>query len=137
MTRKIIALLAITFLVGVLGIRVQGQNADGDTKVIEVSAKKYQFDPTEIRVKKGGKVELKVHSVDETHGIKLSLTPEGGKESMPGLLFDKPEDNGKVEKGQDQILKFVAQQVGTYDFKCAKVCGMHHGSMKGKLIVEE
>ena len=138
MTRKIIALLSITFLAGILGIRVQAQDVDGETKVIEVSAKKYQFDPAEIHVKKGSKVELKVHSVDEPHGIKLSLTPEGSKEeTTAGLLFDKPEDNGKVEKGQDQILKFVAQQAGTYDFKCAKVCGMHHGSMKGKLIVEE
>jgi len=53
------------------------------------------------------------------------------------LVFDNPQDNGKVERGKDQILDFVAQQVGTYEFKCAKLCAMHHGRMKGKLIVEE
>jgi cytochrome c oxidase subunit 2 len=138
MTRKLVTLLSITFLAIIPGIRAQAQDANGETKVIEVSAKKYQFDPTEIHVKKGTTVELKVHSVDDTHGIKLALVPEGSKsDSTPGLLFDKPEDNGKVEKDQDQVLKFVAQQPGTYDFKCAKVCGMHHGSMKGKLIVDE
>lgn len=109
-----------------------------ETQTIEVTAKKYEFTPSEIRVKKGAKVRLKVHSVDETHGIRLSLYPEGAKDkSAPGLLFDHPETNGKVKKGEDQILEFVAQQQGTYEFKCAKLCGMHHGRMKGKLIVEE
>jgi len=140
MRRHILFLVAITVFGVNLGIRAQtpDSNANGSTKVIEVSAKKYKFDPAEIHVKKGTRVELKVHSVDETHGIKLSLTPEGSKEnSTPGLIFDKPGDNGKVEKDQDQILDFVAQQPGAYEFKCAKVCGIHHGKMKGKLIVED
>jgi cytochrome c oxidase subunit II len=145
MRGKIIAFAAIGLAGGIMlcgpqGTRAQTRDASssGSTKMIEVSAKKYEFDPAEIHVKKGTRVELKVHSVDETHGIKLSLTPEGGDEkASPGLLFDKPEDNGKVEKHQDQVLDFVAQQAGTYDFTCAKLCGIHHGKMKGKLIVED
>lgn len=110
---------------------------DQSAQVIEVSAKKYDFTPSEIRVKMGTKVQLKVHSVDETHGIKLDLYPEGSKDkSTLGLVFVEPEDNGRVEKRQDQVLDFVAQQPGTYEFKCAKVCGIHHGSMKGTLVVE-
>lgn len=119
---------------------VQGskvEQAEG-TQVIEVAAKKYEFTPEEIHVKKGSQVQLKVHSTDEDHGIKLNLYPEGSKDkSSPGLVFDNPQDNGKVEKGKDQVLVFVAKQAGTYEFKCAKVCGIHHGRMKGKLIVEE
>jgi cytochrome c oxidase subunit II len=107
-------------------------------QVIEVSAKKYEFTPTEIRVKAGAKVELKVHSEDETHGVKLDVFPEGSTDkSKPGLLFAVPDQNGKVAKGVDQVIDFVAQEPGTYDFKCAKVCGLSHGKMKGKLIVEE
>jgi cytochrome c oxidase subunit II len=119
----------------VLARGTAGQNAA--PRVIEISAKKYEFDPAEIKVKKGEKVELKVHSVDETHGVKLSPYPEGTKDKgMPGLAFEQPEANGKVTKGTDQVLDFVAQQEGTYDFACAKVCGLGHGKMKGKLIVE-
>ncbi|MGA7906617.1 MAG: cupredoxin domain-containing protein [Candidatus Sulfotelmatobacter sp.] len=138
MRASVFALAVISLFGGMLSVGEQAPNTNADsTKVIEVSARKYDFDPAEIHVKKGTRVELKVHSVDETHGIKLSLIPEGSKEkSNPGLLFDKPEDNGKVEKGHDQILDFVAQQPGTYEFKCARVCGIHHGRMKGKLIVE-
>jgi cytochrome c oxidase subunit 2 len=109
----------------------------GAPKVIEVSAKKYEFSPAEIRVKTGEKVELRVHSVDETHGVKLSLYPEGAKDKKtPGLVFETPEENGKVAKGTDQVLDFAAKEPGTYDFVCAKFCGFGHDKMKGKLIVE-
>jgi cytochrome c oxidase subunit II len=106
-------------------------------RVIEVSAKKYEFTPAEIHVKKGERVELKVHSVDETHGIKIDVYPEGTKDkTSPGLVFGHPETNGKVEKSVDQAVDFVANEPGTYDFKCAKLCGMGHRHMQGKLIVE-
>ncbi|MGA7918001.1 MAG: cupredoxin domain-containing protein [Candidatus Acidiferrales bacterium] len=106
-------------------------------RAIEVSAKKYEFTPAEIHVKQGERVELKVHSVDEMHGIKIDVYPEGAKDkTKPGLLFDHPETNGKVEKNVDQVLDFVAVEPGTYDFKCAKLCGMGHRHMQGKLIVE-
>ena len=106
-------------------------------QVIEISAKKYEFTPGEIHVKKGAHVELRVHSEDATHGVKLDLWPEGATDkSTPGLLFDQPDENGKVKKGADQVVAFVAQEPGTYDFKCAKFCGFGHDKMKGKLIVD-
>ena len=121
--------------------RAQGsdnQTAAAQVQIIEVSAKKYEFTPSEIHVKKGARVELKVHSEDETHGVKLDVYPQGTKDkSKPGLLFDQPKENGKVTKGVDQVVDFVAQEPGTYDFKCAKLCGLGHDHMKGKLIVEE
>jgi cytochrome c oxidase subunit 2 len=107
-------------------------------KVIEISAKKYEFTPNEIRVKKGERVQLKVRSVDTTHGAKLEVYPEGQKDkSTPGLKFTEPDQNGKVQKDVDQVIEFVAVEAGTYDIKCAKLCGMGHGRMKAKLIVEE
>jgi heme/copper-type cytochrome/quinol oxidase subunit 2 len=51
-------------------------------------------------------------------------------------LFDQPDQNGKVTKGVDQILDFTAETPGSYDFKCAKICGMGHGRMKGSLVVD-
>ena len=120
--------------------RTQGSepNNGGAVKVIEISAKKYEFVPSEIRVKKGEKVQLKVHSEDVTHGAKLEAYPEGQKgKSTPGLKFTEPDQNGKVQKNVDQVIEFVAVEAGTYEIKCAKLCGMGHGRMKGKLLVEE
>jgi cytochrome c oxidase subunit 2 len=117
----------------------RAQSSDTATpQVIEVSAKKYEFTPGEIHVKKGAKIQLKVHSEDETHGVKLDAFPEGTKDkSKPGLIFDPPNENGKVTKGVDQVVDFVAREPGTYVFKCAKVCGLGHDRMKGKVIVDE
>ncbi|HEY2460499.1 MAG TPA: cupredoxin domain-containing protein [Candidatus Acidoferrum sp.] len=129
--------LSLTVALSAVPAHSKSAQSDSNTKVIELSAKKYEFNPTEIRVPKGTKVELHVHSVDETHGAKLEIYPEGAKKSgAPGLVFDHPEENGKVSKDADQVLKFTAQEPGTYDFKCAKLCGFGHGRMKGKLIVE-
>ena len=120
--------------------RTQGSdpnNAEA-VKVIEISAKKYEFTPNEIRVKKGERVQLRVHSVDTTHGAKLVVYPEGSKDKVtPGLKLTDPSQNEKVEKNVDQVIDFVAVEAGTYEIKCAKLCGMGHGRMKGKLIVEE
>ncbi|HET9180960.1 MAG TPA: cupredoxin domain-containing protein [Candidatus Angelobacter sp.] len=135
--RTLISLLVITFFAASLFAATQNAVANGPVQVIEVSARKYEFTPNVIHVKDGARVELKVHSIDATHGIKLSLYPEGSKDkSSPGLLFDNPKDNGKVEKGKDQVLTFVAQRPGTYDFKCSKFCGFGHHRMKGKLVVD-
>lgn len=120
--------------------RTQGAEANdaGVVKVIEISAKKYEFIPAEIRIKKGERVQLKIHSVDTTHGAKLILYPEGSKDkATPGLKLTDPNQNEKVEKNVDQVLDFVAVEAGTYEIKCAKLCGLGHGRMKGKLIVEE
>lgn len=109
----------------------------GTPKIIDISAKKYEFSPAEVRVKKGEKVEMRVHSVDDTHGIKIDVYAEGVKDQgTPGLVFEHPEQNGKVQKNADQVLDFVAATPGIYEFKCAKVCGSGHGRMQGKLIVE-
>jgi cytochrome c oxidase subunit II len=116
----------------------QQQVAAPSPRVIDISARKYEFTPNEIQVKQGEAVELRVHSEDETHGLKLDRYPEGAKaKGDPGLVFGQPDQNGKVIKGVDQVVDFTAQQPGTYDFKCAKICGIGHGRMKGKVIVAQ
>jgi len=138
--RKVLLSAAALLGVSMLAHWAAFAQAPGDRtapQVIEISAKKYEFTPSEIHVKKGTHVELRVHSEDATHGVKLDLYPEGAADkSMPGLLFDRPDENGKVKKGIDQVLDFMAQEPGTYDFKCAKFCGFGHDKMKGQLIVD-
>ncbi len=107
-------------------------------QTIEMTAKKYEYTPGEIRVKKGARVQLKIRALDRTHGFKISLYPEGAAESgTPGLRFEPPQDNWKLEKEQERVIAFVAERAGTYPFKCSNFCGLGHRGMKGKLIVEE
>jgi cytochrome c oxidase subunit 2 len=113
-------------------------NAQDDTRVIAVTAKRYEFNPAEIRVKKGEKVRLKVRALDRAHGLEFKLYPEGAREEgPPGLLFAEGQRNWKLEKDQEREIEFVAERPGTYNFKCSVFCGWRHPGMKGKLIVEE
>ena len=111
-------------------------SAEG-VQVITVTAKRYEFAPAPIRVKQGTKVRLNITALDHAHGFKISPVPEGGKTGgESGLVFSSPQDCTKIEKGQTATVEFVAQKAGTYPFRCCVVCGFHHHSMKGELVVE-
>jgi plastocyanin len=110
--------------------------ADG-VQVIAVTAKKYEFDPSPIRVKQGTKVQLKISATDRSHGFIISNIPDGAAiGSKAGLVFSSPQDCRKIEEGKTEIVEFVAQTPGTYSFRCCVHCGWHHRGMKGELIVE-
>ena len=74
-TKRLLSLFLAAGLLVTAGLAspANAPQADQNTRVIEVSAKKYEFSPNEIRAIRGAKVELKVHSVDETHGVKLDV----------------------------------------------------------------
>ena len=120
--------------------RPQSPAATDSPHVIEVVAKTFEFVPNEIHVKAGERVQIKLHSADRAHGLKLNLYPEGASEDgPPGLVFDHPQDDAKVDKHKDRVIEFVAARAGTYDFKCSVQCSMGHGHdrMTGKLVVDE
>ncbi len=131
-----IALFAIGSVVA--SPRHQDSAAAPAVQVIERSGNKYALDPADIHVKKGTRVQLKLHSVDKEHGIKIDPYAEGAKkDGPPGLKFEGKNDTGKVVKGADGTLEFVAEQPGTYRFECSIFCGFGHGRMKGKITVDE
>jgi cytochrome c oxidase subunit 2 len=122
-----------------LNCGVRSVAAQGEVKEITVSAKKYEFGPTEIRVKAGTRVRLVVTSADREHGIEISPVADGAdKKAGPGLKFDasvsKPEF--KLAQGQAVPIEFTAELPGTYSFKCSVLCGVGHHNMKGQIIVE-
>jgi cytochrome c oxidase subunit 2 len=111
--------------------------ASQGVQVIEVTAKKYEYSPVPIRVKLGSKVQLKITSLDRTHGFKINLYPDGADaKGDPGLVFSSPEDCFKIETGTPTVVEFIARTPGTYSFHCCNRCGLGHGGMKGQLIVE-
>lgn len=96
-------------------------SGEAETAVFTIKAKQWEFEPAAITVKKGQKVQLKISSVDVTHGFSL------------------PEFKVRVnlEPGQTQTVEFVASQAGTFTFSCSVFCGDGHGGMKGTLVVKE
>jgi cytochrome c oxidase subunit II len=86
---------------------------------IKVTAKKFNFEPGKITVRKGDRVRLVVTSVDVDHGIGIR---EFG--------IDK-----SVKKGTTEVIEFVADKEGKFTFVCSVFCGDGHPEMTGELIV--
>ncbi len=108
-----------------------------NVRVIQVTAKKYEFDPSPIRVRQGSRVQLKITARDHVHGLKISEFADGDQSrTKPGLVLTSGQDCVRIEKGQTATVEFVAQSPGTYPFRCCVRCGWHHRAMKGQLIVE-
>ena len=85
----------------------------GGARHVDVTAKKFSFEPSEINLKKGETVTLTLHSNDATHGMVI----EG-----LGVRIEAP-------KGQDKDITLTPQVTGTFQGKCAHFCGKGHGSM--------
>ena len=106
-------------------------------RMIQVAAKNFEFEPSVIRVKAGEKIQLKLTSVDRTHGIHISPFPAGGQPNTPpGLSFTYGDDCLKLKKDLTATVEFTAEASGSYAFSCCKKCGTGHARMKGQIIVE-
>ena len=97
------------------------RNPSSQIHEIQMTAKKYEFNPNVITVKKGERVKLVITALDHEHGFKLGA-------------FDI---NQPLKKGTPTTIEFTADKAGTFPFQCSHFCGMGHGRMKGQLIVEE
>ena len=93
----------------------------GEAREIQMTAKKYEFNPKVITVKQGEHVRLIITALDRDHGFKLDA-------------FDI---NQKLKKGDPATIEFTADQAGTFAFHCSEFCGFGHLKMKGKVVVEE
>ena len=109
--------LIIICSVGAAGMLLYAQ----EPHEIQVTARKYEFAPSTITVKKGEQVKLTITAVDHDHGFKLEA-----------YGIDK-----LLKKGQATTIEFTADKAGTFPFQCSHFCGMGHGKMKGQLVVVE
>ena len=81
---------------------------------ISIDARRFNFNPGTITVKKGEKIKLTINNLDTTHGINIPDLGVSGKDS----------------------LEFTADTKGEFTFYCNNFCGSGHSAMQGKLIVE-
>src|SRR5258708_3149363 len=113
------ATLAVLSFLAVTGKRVFSQDAPS-TGEITITAKRYSFAPNVIRVKKDDHVKLAITALDTDHGFKLEAFHV----------------NRKLKKSEATSIEFIADKSGTFPFECSHFCGLGHGKMKGRLIVE-
>ena len=93
-----------------------------ERRVVRIRAERFHFTPSEIQLKTGEEVELRLKSDDTAHGFRMTgpdtdvVIPKRGK--------------GEVS------VAFVAKTPGRYEFECSQMCGAGHGYMRGVIVVK-
>lgn len=91
-------------------------------KVIHITAERFTFTPSRIKIKQGTEVEFVITSEDTDHGFRI---PAAGI------------DAAVPQQGKGQLrIRFVAEKKGKYAFECSRPCGAGHNLMRGEIVVE-
>jgi cytochrome c oxidase subunit II len=109
------AALAVTVLLA----GVAGHGAE--PRVVKISAKKFDFTPPEVHLKKGETVVLELTSEDRVHGFNLAA-------------FKIRKDI--VPKEVTRVM-LTPDKAGTFSFRCDVFCGDGHEDMTGTMVVAE
>jgi cytochrome c oxidase subunit II len=91
----------------------------GAEQVVHMTAKRFEYTPSEITLKKGVPVILEITAVDRDHGFKI---PE------LGIRAD-------LKSGEVTRVRIVPDRTGTFEFRCDVFCGDHHEDMAGEIVV--
>ena len=97
------------------------QAAAPAARIIKVTAKKFEFKPSVITVKKGELVELELTTSDRRHGF-----------DAPGLNI-----HAEIKPGAPTKVQFKPDKVGHFPFHCSVFCGDGHEEMTGEIVVTE
>jgi len=89
-------------------------------RLIKVSARRFVFNPSTIKLKKGETVDFELRTEDVLMG------------------FNVPDFNVRsdIPPGQVMHLTLTPDKTGTFTFLCDIFCGSGHESMNGTLVVE-
>ena len=118
-----VVLIIVVIMALTLSVVVTGAFAiDQPEQVIKITAKKFEYSPNVITIKKGVPVILEFTSLDRVHGFTV---PDLG-----GI-------RATIEPGKTTQVRIVAPKTGSYDFHCDLFCGDGHEDMTGKIIVVE
>lgn len=118
-TRRQLLLTAVAGSLALGGL-MKIASAKPAPKTIRISAKKFQFIPAEVRLKRGEEVILELSTQDVLMGF-----------SLPDLKM-----RADLVPGKTQTLHITPDKAGEYVFLCDVFCGSGHEDMSGKLIVE-
>ena len=105
---------------GVLFLSGSRARAQGQPKVIAVTAKRFEFLPHELKLKKGETVTLHVTSEDAEHGF----------------FNRKMKIDSDIAAGQSADITITPQEAGKFVIICDHFCGAGHGNMHLAVEVE-
>ena len=91
-----------------------------EPRIIEVVARRFAWEPSEIQVTVGERVRLVLRTADGLHGMELK----------------KFKIAKEIPRGSKPVtVEFTADEAGRFPFFCSEYCGDGHDDMKGVLVV--
>lgn len=97
-----------------------GADPQARERVIDLTGRRFEWDPGVIEVNRGDRVVLRVRAEDVTHG----------------LYIDGYGIREEIFPGQVKEITFTADRPGRFMFRCAVTCGTFHPYMTGWLRVK-
>jgi cytochrome c oxidase subunit 2 len=88
-------------------------------QVVHMTAKRFEYTPSQITLKKGAPVVLEITAIDRDHGFKIPAL---------GVRAD-------LKSGQVTRVRIVPDRTGTFEFRCDVFCGSGHEDMSGEIVV--
>ena len=111
--------LSAAFLLALESPRARSPQ-EREPRRIDVIARRFAFEPSEIEVSPGERIELSIKSADGVHGIEIKQLKV--KRQIP--------------RGDTAVrIEFTAPAPGRYPIVCSEYCGANHEDMKGTLVV--
>ena len=90
---------------------------------VEVTAERFAFQPSEIKIRAGTTLKVILSSDDTNHGFRIK---------GQGVNVEIP------KRGRGSITAtFTPPAPGRYVFECSRICGAGHGFMRGTIVVTE
>jgi cytochrome c oxidase subunit II len=106
----------------VMGMTRRGADArEQETQVVEITAERFTFTPSEVRVKAGTRLEIRLRSEDTAHGFRIMGTEI---------------DVELAKRGRGVKTVTFEPKAGRYTFECSQLCGAGHEFMRGVIIAE-
>ena len=113
------AAVAALLALGLAGAYVAAQSAEPKAKVIKITAKRFNYTPEEVKLKKGVPVILEFRTQDVMMGFNL---PDFGVRA-------------DIVPGKATRVSFIPDKTGTFIFLCDIFCGTGHEEMNGRITV--
>ena len=93
----------------------------GTSRVVRITAERFSFTPSEVKVPQGTTIEFHLKSDDTAHGFRII-----------GQAIDRTIP--KRGRGETTVT-FTPPEPGRYIFECSRMCGAGHSFMRGVIRV--
>jgi cytochrome c oxidase subunit 2 len=117
-----VVLMTRLLVIGLALWMANGEEQKKPDRTVHITAERFSFSPSRVKVRQGVEVEFVVTSEDTDHGFRIPAAGIDGVVPQQG-------------KGELRV-RFVAKEKGRYVFECSRPCGAGHNLMRGTIEVE-